>query len=84
MSLHKVYVMRSRPLHKITLRELFQPSPNPPEFAQPFEQVKLRSCPTRGYKFGCVCSYVLVLPRCEDTNLGVFDLRHFALLKRGL
>ena len=25
----------------------------------------------------------LVLPKCEATNLGVFDLCHFALLKRG-
>ena len=34
----------------------------------------------------CVCVFVpiwLVLPRCEATNLGVFDLCHFALLKRG-
>ena len=37
--------------------------------------------PARGYKFGCVCSYMAGLT--QATNLGVFDLCHFALLKRG-
>ena len=32
---------------------------NPPEFAQPrLSRVKGRSSPARGYKFGCVCSYM--------------------------
>ena len=50
-----------------------------------FEQVKRRrSSPVRGYKFGCVVPIWLVLPRCEATNLGVFNLCDFALLKTGL
>ena len=33
--------------------------PKPPEFAQPrLSRVKERSSPSRGYKFGCVCSYM--------------------------
>ena len=37
----------------------FQRAPNPPEFAQPrLSRVKARSSPARGYKFGCVCSYM--------------------------
>ena len=36
-----------------------QRAPNPPEFAQPrLSRVKARSSPTRGHKFGCVCSYM--------------------------
>ena len=36
-----------------------QRAPNPPEFAQPrLSRVKARSSPTKGYKFGCVCSYI--------------------------
>ena len=36
-----------------------QRAPNPPEFAQPrLSRVKRRSSPARGYKFGCVCSYI--------------------------
>ena len=36
-----------------------QRAPNPPEFAQPrLSRVKRRSSPARGYKFGCVCSYM--------------------------
>ena len=32
---------------------------NPPDFAQPrLSRVKARSSPARGYKFGCVCSYM--------------------------
>ena len=38
---------------------VFQRAPSSPEFAQPrLSRVKLRSSPTRGYKFGCVCSYM--------------------------
>ena len=38
---------------------LSQRAPNPPEFAQPrLSRVKARSSPVRGYKFGCVCSYM--------------------------
>ena len=37
----------------------YQRVPNPPEFAQPrLSRVKARSSPARGYKFGCVCSYM--------------------------
>ena len=36
-----------------------QRAPNPPKFAQPrLSRVKVRSSPARGYKFGCVCSYM--------------------------
>ena len=38
---------------------LNQRAPNPPEFAQPrLSRVKRRSSPAKGYKFGCVCSYM--------------------------
>ena len=47
------------------------------------EQVKQQSSPGRGYKFGCVCSCMAVLPRCEATNLGMFDLCHFDLPRYG-
>ena len=34
-------------------------TPNPPEFAQPrLSRVKGWSSPAKGYKFGCVCSYM--------------------------
>ena len=37
----------------------YQRAPNPPEFAQPrLSRAKGRSSPARGYKFGCVCSYM--------------------------
>ena len=36
-----------------------------------------------GANLGVFAPMWLVLPRCEATNLGVFDLCHFALLKRG-
>ena len=36
-----------------------QRAPNAPEFVQPrLSRVKRRSSPARGYKFGCVCSYM--------------------------
>ena len=36
-----------------------QRTPNPPEFAQPhLSRDKKRLSPARGYKFGCVCSYM--------------------------
>ena len=36
-----------------------QRAPNPPEITQPrLSRVKWRSSPARGYKFGCVCSYM--------------------------
>ena len=39
--------------------KVFQRAPSPPEFAQPcLSRVKARSSPARGYKFGCVCSYM--------------------------
>ena len=38
---------------------IFQRAPNTREFAQPrLSRVKERSSPARGYKFGCVCSFV--------------------------
>ena len=41
------------------LRGQTQRAPYPPEFAQPrLSRVKRRSSPARGYKFGCVCSYM--------------------------
>ena len=37
----------------------FQRAPNTPEFSHPrLSRVKVRSSPTREYKFGCVCSYM--------------------------
>ena len=40
-------------------RPQFQRAPNPLEFAQPrLSRVKWQSSPARGYKFGCVCSYL--------------------------
>ena len=49
----------------------------------PFAQVKLRSSPARGYKIGCVCSYMAGITPVWGYKLGVFDLCLFALLKRG-
>ena len=37
----------------------------------------------RGCNLGVFVRVWLVLPQCEATNVGVFDLRHFDLLKRG-
>ena len=38
---------------------VYQRAPNPPEFAQVrLSRVKARSTPARGYKVGCVCSYM--------------------------
>ena len=37
----------------------------------------------RGYKLGVFVPIWLVLPKRDATNLGVCDLCHFALLKRG-
>ena len=40
-------------------RLIIQRAPNTPEFAQPrLSRVKGRSSLARGYKFGCVCSYM--------------------------
>ena len=36
-----------------------------------------------GTNLGVFVPIWLVLPRCEATNLGLFDLCHFALLKQG-
>ena len=61
-----------------------QRSPNPPEFAQPRLSMSNGGHPQReGTSLGVFVPIWLVLPRCEATNLGVFDLCHFALLKRG-
>ena len=41
-------------------KHLSQRAPNPPEFAEPrLSRVKAQSSPARGYKFGCVCSYMV-------------------------
>ena len=62
------------------------------EFAQPrLSRVKQRSSPTRGYKFGCVCSYMAghedagVVTGHIGTNLYPLagDDRRLTLLKRG-
>ena len=38
-----------------------QRAPNPPKLAQPrLSRVKARSSPAKGYKFGCVCSYMAI------------------------
>ena len=69
----------------IKLPECFSRAPNTPELAQPrLSGVKRRSSPERGYKLGTFVPIWLVLPRCDAANLGVFDLCHFALLKRAL
>ena len=57
--------------------------PNPPEFAQPRLSRLNDGRPQRQGTNLCVFVPVwLVLPRCVATNLGVFDLCHFALLNR--
>ena len=61
-----------------------QRSPNPPEFAQPHLSRSNGGRPLReGANLGVFVPIWLVLHRCEARNLGVFDLCHFALLKRG-
>ena len=61
-----------------------QRSPNPPEFAQPRLSRSDGGDPQReGTILGVFVPIWLVVPRCEATSLGVFDLCHFALLKRG-
>ena len=65
-----------------------QPAPNTPEFAQPrLSKVKRRSFPARGYKFGCVCSYMAGIIQVWGYKFGcvcsVPFRPHFALLKRG-
>ena len=62
----------------------FQRAPNPPEFAQPRLSRSNGGHPQReGTNLGVFVPIWLVLPRCDATNLGVFDLHHFALLKWG-
>ena len=61
-----------------------QRAPNPPEFAQP----RLRSSngghpQQEGTNLGVFVPIWLVLSGCEATNLGVFHLCDFALLKQG-
>ena len=59
-----------------------QRAPNPPEFAQPCLSRSNGGHPQReGTDLGVFVPIWLVLPRCEATILGVFDLRRFALLK---
>ena len=65
-----------------------QRAPNPPEFAQPrLSRVKRRSSPARGYKFGCVCSYMAGITQVWAYKFvcvcSVSFRPHFALLKRG-
>ena len=56
-----------------------------PNFAQPgLSRSNGQSSPAReGTNFACFVPTWLVLPRWGATNLGVFDLCHFVLLKRG-
>ena len=59
-------------------------APNPPKFAQPLSSRSNGGHPQReGTSLGVFVPIWLVLPMCEATSLGVFDLCHFALLKRG-
>ena len=72
-----------------------QRAPNPPEFAQPhLSRVKARSSPARGYRFGCVCSYMagdypgIVMTGHAGTNTPksvplAGDNRRLTLLQRG-
>ena len=58
-------------------RPVCQRSPNPPEFAQPRLSRPNGGHPQReGTHLGVFVPKWLVLPKCEATNLGVFDLRH--------
>ena len=53
--------------HSLTIPPSLQRAPNPPEFAQPrLSRVQGRSSPARGYKFGCVCSYMACLTQTWD------------------
>ena len=58
-----------------------QRAPNPPELlAKPSLSRSNASHPTReGTNVGVFVPVWLVLPRCEATNLGVFDLCHIGL-----
>ena len=61
-----------------------QRSPNPPELAQPrLSRSNGGHAQREGENLGVFVPICLVLPRWEATNLGVFDLRYFALPKRG-
>ena len=61
-----------------------RPAPNPPEFAQHRLSRSNGGHPQReGRNLGVFVPICLVLLRSEATNLGVFDLCHFAVLKRG-
>ena len=61
-----------------------QRAPNPPELAQPsLSQSNGGHRQREGTNVGVFVPRGLVLARCEATNLGVFDLCHFTLLKRG-
>ena len=74
---------------------MYQRAPNPPDFAQPrLSRVKGRSTPARGYKFGCVCSYMagVISHQRNDRQIGTNtpkfgplagDDRPLTLLKRG-
>ena len=59
-------------------------SSKPTQFAQPGSSRPNSIYPQReGTNLGEFGPVWLVLPRCDATNLGVFDLCHFDLLKRG-
>ena len=69
-------------------KRITQRAPNPPEFAQPrLSRAKRRSYPARGYKYGCVCSYMAGTTQVCRYKFGcvwsVSFRPHFALLKRG-
>ena len=60
-----------------------QRAPNPPKFAQPGLSRSNGSHPQReGTNLGVFVPLWLAFRRGEATNLGVFDLSHFDLLKR--
>ena len=60
------------------------PNPNLPEFPQSRLSRSNDGHPQReGTNLGVLVPIWLVLCRCEATNLGVFDLCHFALLNQG-
>ena len=73
-----IYVVPSFPFTS------FSSSSKPPELGQPNLSRSNGSHHQRESTIlGVFVPILLVLPRCESTNLGVFDLCHFGLLKRG-
>ena len=70
-------------MQTLSLGSESQQAPNPPEFVQPGLTRSSGSHAQReGTNLGLFVLVWLVLPRCEATNFGVFDLCHFDLLKQ--